>query len=181
MIISRPRHLLCFSAIGIVALAAGSLIACAPEADPTPTPTAAFASEEEAFAAAEEVYRAYNDAGNARRSGQSTPNPQDFLTGTALEGDIEALQLLDAQNLTLEGSVGLLSFTGQAAQIGQSDSSIVALVCLDASQARVVDADGVDLTPGDREDTIAQLVEFAGSPSRLLISSESAEDSSQCR
>src|SRR5690606_38234156 len=41
------------------------LVGCSPEPDPTPTPTAAFASEEEAFAAAEETYRAYIDAFNA--------------------------------------------------------------------------------------------------------------------
>src|SRR5690606_26029635 len=92
-------------------LAAVSLSACAPTPTPTPTPTAAFASEEEAFAAAEEVYRAYNDAGNARRNGESTRNPQDYLIGVALEGDIDALNQLRDTDVRLTGDVGVSSFT----------------------------------------------------------------------
>ena len=57
--------------------------------DPTPTPTAVFTSEEEAFAAAEETYRAYIDAVNARRADpRSEPDPQSFLIGEAQEADI---------------------------------------------------------------------------------------------
>lgn len=45
------------------ALLAGALTACTPEPEPTPTPP--FATEAEAFAAAEATYRAYVDALNA--------------------------------------------------------------------------------------------------------------------
>ncbi|HWV48771.1 MAG TPA: hypothetical protein VN035_04885 [Microbacterium sp.] len=169
------------TAIGIVALVAGSAVGCAPGPEPTPTPTSAFASEEEAFAAAEEVYRAYNDAGNQRLAGSATPNPQDFLTGTALEGDIEALQMLDAEGVTLEGTVTMLSFTGVTAEIASSDASVTAIVCLDASATRVVNRDGRDVTPTTREETIAQMVSFTGAPARLQISAETAAESSECQ
>ena len=44
----------------------GALVGCAPSSEPTPTPTG-FASEAEAFEAAEATYRAYVDATNAQR------------------------------------------------------------------------------------------------------------------
>lgn len=47
----------------VIAVLACSLAACTPEPAPSPTPTG-FASEEEAFAAAEATYRAYVDALN---------------------------------------------------------------------------------------------------------------------
>lgn len=177
---SRTRHLR-LTAIGIVALAAGSLVACSPDPEPTPTPTAAFASEEEAFAAAEEVYRAYNDAGNQRLAGSATPNPQDFLTGAALEGDIDALQVLGSEGLILEGTVSVISFTGTVAEVGASDASISAIVCLDASGTRVIAADGADVTPATREQTLAQVVSFTGSPTDLRISAETAAESDECQ
>ena len=50
----------------LIALAIATTVsACTPEPAPTPTPTG-FASEDEAFRAAEETYRAYVDALNAR-------------------------------------------------------------------------------------------------------------------
>ncbi len=49
----------------LIALAIATTVsACTPEPAPTPTPTG-FASEDEAFRAAEETYRAYVDALNA--------------------------------------------------------------------------------------------------------------------
>ncbi|MET0860918.1 MAG: hypothetical protein ABW091_07810, partial [Microbacterium sp.] len=44
-------------------LASAALSGCTPQPAPTPTPTG-FATEDEAFAAAEETYRAYVDALN---------------------------------------------------------------------------------------------------------------------
>ncbi|MGF6824462.1 hypothetical protein M2317_003391 [Microbacterium sp. ZKA21] len=178
MIPSSTRHR-GLTIIGIVALAAGCLAGCAPEPEPTPTPTSAFASEEEAFAAAEEVYRAYNEAGNERLAGNGSPDPQDFLIGTALEGDIEALRVLDTEGLTLEGTVDMLAFTGISAELA-SDATVTALVCLDASATRVVDSEGVDVTPASREETIAQVVTFTGSMTRLQISAETAAESDEC-
>jgi hypothetical protein len=165
---------------GAVALGLGMLAACAPEPAPTPTPTAAFASEEEAFAAAEEVYRAYNDAGNSRRGGDASPNPQDYLTGSALEGDIDAVNYLQAEGLRLDGDVQLLSFTGVEAFIEGSDLSITGIVCLDTSSTRVLSEDGTDVTPADHADVIAQSVTFMGTSGGLLIASESPMEADGC-
>jgi ABC-type oligopeptide transport system substrate-binding subunit len=51
-------------AAATLALALALTTACAPDPAPTPSPTG-FASQEEAFAAAEATYRAYVDALNA--------------------------------------------------------------------------------------------------------------------
>jgi hypothetical protein len=53
-----------FAAAATLALALALTTACAPDPAPTPSPTG-FASQEEAFAAAEATYRAYVDALNA--------------------------------------------------------------------------------------------------------------------
>ncbi|QTV80967.1 hypothetical protein [Microbacterium sp. NIBRBAC000506063] len=72
-----------------------------PEPEPTPTPL--FSSEEEAFAAAEEVYRAYIDAMNDSRAGEEDINPNIFLTGVALELDREARATAESMGVRLVG------------------------------------------------------------------------------
>src|SRR5690349_16979313 len=87
-----------------VAVVLGTATACQPEPAPSPS-TGAFATQAEAFAAAEETYRAYVDALNERRSNPSGGlDPQTFLTGSALEVDISTQQQLDQAGLTLSGS-----------------------------------------------------------------------------
>ncbi|WP_426182371.1 hypothetical protein [Microbacterium sp. TWP3-1-2b2] len=166
--------------LALLALTASALSACTPTPEPTPTPTAAFASEAEAFAAAEEVYRAYNDAGNARRNGQSDPNPQDFLIGTALEGDIDALNRLETAGLHLVGHVEVASFTPVSAKLEHGDVQVEAVVCLDATETQVIDEDGTDVTPSNRVPVVAQAISFIGVDSELLISMEDSAKEEPC-
>lgn len=168
--------------LALLALAASALSACTPmpEPTPTPTPTAAFASEEEAFAAAEEVYRAYNDAGNARRNGRSEPNPQDFLIGTALEGDIDALNQLEIAGLHLVGEVTVASFTPLSGNIDGSEVQVKAVICLDATDTRVLDDEGTDVTPVDRAGVVAQAVTFIGVDSVLMVAMEDSAKDPAC-
>ncbi len=76
-------------------LAAVTLSACAPTPTPSPTPTAAFASEEEAFAAAEEVYRAYIAASNdVDFQDPSTFEPlADYTTGDYYLDEAQAAEI----------------------------------------------------------------------------------------
>lgn len=166
----------------IVALgvASGLLVGCSPPPKPTPTPTAAFASEEEAFAAAEEVYGLYNDAGNARRDGADTPDPQSFLIGSALEGDIDAHNLLQQRGLAVDGHVRIEFFEGIDATLTSEANEITAIVCLDASQTRVIDGAGADVTPSDRELRVAQEVVFIAVDGALRISHEQSSRASSC-
>lgn len=168
------------AAIGLLLLAGATLTGCSPAPEPTPTPTAAFTSEEEAFAAAEETYRAYNDAGNARRAGDGSPDPQDFLVGAALEGDIDAGNALKEKGLTVTGDVRVESFNGTKATLSGDTAKVVAVVCLDATNARVIDAAGRDVTPLEREPTVAQEVTFMEINGVLRISDESSAEVGRC-
>lgn len=164
--------------LALLALAVVGLSACTPT--PEPTPTAAFASEEEAFAAAEETYRAYNDAGNARRSGESTPDPQDFLIGGALEGDIDALNQLRDADLHLEGVVEVTSFSSITVDLESHPERVIALVCLDTSGTHIVNGSGEDITPAERETKVAQQVTLIAVEDSLRVSAEDSAEDSKC-
>ena len=148
VIISRPRHLR-LVAVGMVALAASSLVACAPEADPTPTPTAAFASEEEAFAAAEEVYRAYIAAFNEvdLRDPATFETLSEFTTGDYQASEREELSEMHAEGYIRGGDIVVVAFTGTSTD---GSSEITARACEDVSATTFTDADGSNLVPSDR-------------------------------
>lgn len=163
-----------------LAVVAAALSGCAPAPEPSPTPTAMFASEEEAFAAAEEVYRAYNEAGNARIAGESSPDPQDFLVGEALEADLDGVRFLQEEGLLLAGVSTLSSFTGVDVAGLNGDPTVQAHVCLDGRELRVVDANGSDVTPSDRDEVVAQLVTFVRVDDQLKITTESDASAKEC-
>lgn len=147
---------------------------------PTPTPTPAFASEEEAFAAAEEYYDAYVAAGNARIGGHQSPNPQDFLVGSALQADLDGVRFLQEQGLHLVGAGALTSFTGVDLRQADGHATVLALACLDTTGVRVIDASGADVTPADRAEVVAQLVEFVSQDGNIQIASESDAKAESC-
>lgn len=156
------------------------LVGCSPQAEPTPTPTAAFASEEEAFAAAEETYRAYNEAGNARREGKTTPDPQDFLVGAALEGDIDGLEYLRLNGLVPQGKTEVVRFVGESSKITPTSTEVFATVCLDVSATRVIHESGQDLTPATRPDLLAQKVSLLHTGQSFQISEEFEGEVTSC-
>ncbi len=162
------------------AVVVGTLVGCGTGPAPEPTPTAAFASEAEAFAAAEQVYRAYNEAANARVRGEPDPDPHDYLSGAALEGDIDAENLLRELHLTARGAATVASFTGAEARIDGSIAEVSGYVCIDVSGLRVLNEEGVDVTPSNRGDVVAQVVVFSGDPSSLMIISESSAEEDSC-
>lgn len=158
-----------FAAVVAVLLATG----CAPEPASTPSPTG-FASEEEAFAAAEATYRAYVDAVNARREDpDSLPDPTDMLTADAYNDHVDTQQALDERGWRVDGatliaSVEHLSVTPDTAEIS---------VCIDASQTRVMDSGGTDVTPPDRDERLQVDVTVVPVSGTLLISRSIATDS----
>lgn len=164
----------------LVAIALSSLLGCAPEPAPVPTPTPAFASEEEAFAAAEEVYRAYNDAVNARSNGTEGADPQRYLTGLALEGDIDTQNLLSSSELHVSGMAVIEAFSGESADIDGDLPTMIGIVCMDVSNVSLIDKSGADVTPLDRGQKIEQRVVFLGAGNALRISNESMVDGSTC-
>lgn len=155
------------------------LAACTPQPEPAPKPTktALFSSDAEAFKAAEETYRAYNNAGNAHRRGEKQ-DPQDYLTGDALEGYISGQRALRDAGLTLEGDVSLMSFTGDPESVEADGRRLRALVCLDLSQSVARFSSG-DPVP-DRPKSVAQEVEMKWLEGSFRISGEYETDNSRC-
>jgi hypothetical protein len=129
-------------------LALGMLAACTPEPEPTPTKTALFTSDEEAFKAAEETYRAYTDAVNS----VDTTDPKTFepvyewLTGTALAPEKESLTLYDSENLTKTGLSSFDSFS----PVSNAAQRIVAQLCLDTGDVDLITSDGKSALPPER-------------------------------
>lgn len=166
------RHL-AGAALGAVVLA---LLAtgCTPDPAPTPSPTG-FASDEEAFAAAEATYRAYVDAVNARRADpESQPDPTSYLTGKALEVDLDGDRQLEAMGLRIEGPSAVTSVLPLSATRGHAE----VLVCLDSSESRLLDEAGVNRTPTDRQDVIGLDVKILWSLKTPLISESTTSESS---
>lgn len=156
------------------------LAACAPSPEPTPTPTALFSSDEEAYAAAEETYRDYNDAGNARLDGESEPNPQDFLIGAALEGDIDGQRELKTAGLNLIGDVRISAFKPVDLSDANDYSQLSATVCLDLTETSVVNDDGTPADLPERPSVIAQLVELTWVDGSYFVSKELEGEASEC-
>lgn len=167
-------------AVGVLStglLALGMLAACTPAPEPTPTKTALFSSDEEAFQAAEETYRAYNAAENAyRRSGSE--DPQDYLIGSALEGYIDGQRALEEAGLTLEGDVAVATFEGDPSSVKQHGKRIMATVCLDISNTTTHSTSEFEIT--DRPPVIAQQVEMTWVDGSYLISKELDAENELC-
>ncbi|WP_345751422.1 hypothetical protein [Microbacterium rhizophilus] len=139
---------------GLVALLALGLAGCAatPAPDPSqsPSPSATgFASEEEAFAAAEDRYRAYNAAVNAYYSGDSSAEPLDFLTGGVRETDAEIRRQAEAAGLRFEGETTLKSIDRGGVTITAGLADVLLNVCVDDTDLRLINADGKDVTLPD--------------------------------
>ena len=164
-------------------LTLGMLSACtpAPEPDPNPTKTALFTSDEEAFKAAEETYRAYMDAVN--KADYADPATFEAVyawnTGTALSSEKKALTLYHAENLTRVGDVTFDKFS----PLSTSDNDVVVQLCLDASNVDLIRADGQSAVPDGRIPRAARKVTFtraATSTQLRIASNHEAEDGFSC-
>ena len=128
----------------------GALVGCAPSSEPTPTPTG-FASEAEAFEAAEATYRAYVDALNeVDLSDPETFEPVFALTtGAANSGARETFSGYHANGWQVEGTTVATLVEADNSTLA-SDESLTLAICLDVSDVRVVDTDGESVVSDDR-------------------------------
>ena len=165
----RMKRRLRIFALAAVCAGVVVLSGCAPAEEPTPTPTAAFASDEEAFAAAEETYRAYVDALNEARDG-SDVDPLAFLVGDALTDSIEIVSLLRENEQTITGKTEVVSFSGERVAEGKT----VGHVCIDVGDTRVLTLDGTDQTPDDRPERAMLEVSFLKVDGQMRIGSSEA-------
>lgn len=165
-------------AVAGVALAAGLIVGCAPEETPPEPSGAMFATEEEAYAAAEEVYRAYNEALNAERAGDVKGNSAEFVVGSAARLDLEAERTLESLGLRLEGDSRVIEVLPVHVDLQAVPQSVEAVVCMDWSKTRVLDSEGADVTPEDRADTSGLEVTFVvvGNDIKISDSQKPAEE-----
>lgn len=165
--------------LALLALAATALSACTPTPEPTPTPSAAFASEEEAFAAAEEVYRAYMDAFNqVDLRDPSTFEPVfQYSTGDYLSSEKESLSQLHAEGHLRDGAIKIVTFEGTVYDGGDH---VEAITCNDVSATTFTDEDGTNLVPKDRPDRYALLLTLVVADSALRIESATPTEDPGC-
>ena len=172
--------------LALVALALAGIVAgCAPTPASTPTPTSGFASDAEAFAAAEETYRAYVDALN--RVDLSDPETFEdvyaWTTGDANAGERRTLSQMHSDGWVVDGETVISGFVGTQFTQDSVLSTVKATVCSDVEQVTVTTADGESVVPGDRPNTYTLNVTFdtdPGSPTELLISSSTSVEGGAC-
>lgn len=136
-----------------LALAAAAMGGCAgPASPPPPEPAPLFASDEEAFAAAEATYRAYEDASNAvDLSAPESFQPMFDLTA----GDFNAMERkglarLHAEGITKQGETRVIYVEAQ--HLAADHSRIEIAVCSDVSAVNLLDATGSSTVNPDRLD-----------------------------
>lgn len=162
----RPHRL-----AAVLALAALlTLTACGPrESSPraTPTPSSTdgpgFASDEEARAAAEAVYREYlrvisNDPDFARL--------REFGTEELVASEEATYEKLTSAGLSGHGQSQVISFVLQQ----NSNAELSAYTCVDVSEVRILNSSGLDVTPPDRPDRSTLLVTFVFENSKPVLS-----------
>jgi len=159
-----------------VLVVAATLTACSP----TPTPTPVFASEDEAFAAAEATYRTFT----ARLNQLDTADPATFVplfelsSGEFERADRRAYATMHANGVVVTGDTKVLSFVGTRSSA--MFAVVEATVCLDVSAVAVVDAAGVSQVDPDRPDVYALNITFVAERKRLLIDSAEVNEATKC-
>lgn len=167
---------------GLVLLAA-LLSGCVGEPDPVET-TPLFASEDEAFAAAEQTYRAYVDALNeVDLSDPATFEPVfAFSTGELNAADRESFSTWHADGLTVVGDSRVALVEGT--NVDENEERVVISVCLDVSGVEVRDAEGnsvVDSARSPIQPLEVSLVPSRADGSMKLTSITSRESGPVCQ
>ncbi|GAB3280782.1 hypothetical protein [Microbacterium lacusdiani] len=152
----------------VAGLVLAGLTGCAPTPAPTPTPTG-FASEDEAFAAAEETYRAYVDELNAYHAGDESADPTTYLADPMLSSERELLEAMEESGVRFDGDVKIVSISHADASIIAGAASVHLYACIDDSQRRVINAAGEDVTPKDVRTRYQVDAEFASRADGLAI------------
>ncbi|WP_300591665.1 hypothetical protein [Microbacterium sp.] len=180
---NRRRPLRAASIVIAAMLGVGALAGCGP-ADPSPTPTpTGFASEEEAFAAAEATYRAYVDALN--QVDLSDPSTFEevyrWTMGDANAGARESFSQMHADGWRVSGESKIVSV--QPPEGGDRPDDVgLAIACLDVSAVTLDDAEGTSVVDPDRPDIQAIAIKVVPWNTRTgaVIQSLDGGDASEC-
>lgn len=167
------------AAFVLLGVLAGGMLGCAPEPEPSPTPTAAFASEEEAFAAAEEVYRAYIAASNeVDLSDPSSFEPlEEFTEGSYQSDEREELSELHAEGVVQTGEIHVIWFHPTTSDL---DSTVEAVACNDVSETDLLDRNGDSLVSPSRPPAYAIKLLFNISDTGLRLAASNAIEDDEC-
>lgn len=158
----RGRRMAGVWAVAAVALALTTACTPAPGPQPSPSPTG-FASEEEAFAAAEETYRAYVDALNqVDLSDPETFEPVYALTtGNFHEDERKLFSEYHAEGYVVSGESTVALVEPLTWEKNVQTATLAA--CVDVSEVELVDSEGKSLVSPDRVDIQSTLVTLTAS------------------
>ena len=131
--------------VAALAVAVVALASCAPGPAPTPTPSAPFATEDEAFAAAEATYRAYVDALNqVDLSDPETFEPVYALTTGELNAtDRQNFSEWQASGVKIDGDGSVTSI--ELVEVTRDVGKVTVHACYDVSKVDVLGPDGASL------------------------------------
>lgn len=122
-----------------------------------------FASDEEALAAAEELYGQYLAAENQLGAGgwNDISLIKPYVRGAALADEIQTAQDLSAKGYHQVGDISYDTATLQQAEIAESGQVVLTVyLCLDVSGAGIVDATNQTIDVGERPGRLALEIEF---------------------
>ena len=168
-----------FAAAATLALALALTTACAPDPAPTPSPTG-FASQEEAFAAAEATVRGYFDASN--QVDLADPRTYEALfaltTGEQNAFDRKRYSEYNAEGLSMRGASEVLSVT----PVSWDPTEGIAVVdaCVDVSSVEISRRDGSSAISPDRPDQQSLEVILHDEKNAFLIESISGGGRESC-
>lgn len=151
------RHLVVAVVAALAVAAAGALTGCVPgkpAVTPAPTSTSGspvFASDEEALAAAEEAYRAYLAVSDqiANDGGADPERIAALVTSERLADELRGSETFETQGIRTEGSTKFENLGLQEVQ-DRGSVRVSFYACWDASDVRVLNDLGEDITPADR-------------------------------
>lgn len=148
-----------------------------PTLPPTPDSTPIFSSEEEALAAAQAAYEAYQAAVDEALQTLDDSRLSEVATGAALSAASESVAGLVEEGSRQEGTTRVVSTTPtdlSALTSPTSTSPIQIYACLDLTGVRIVNLDGSSSQSG--VDGFPTLVTFSLNEQRLLVSEEAVWD-----
>jgi hypothetical protein len=166
------------TALGLTLTLGAALAACAPDDPvnpPTPSPsrTPVFASDEEALAAAEELYGKYLQAENALGAGgwQDISLVEPYVRGEALADEVDTAASFSSKGYRQVGEIVFDSTEIQHVEENGPGSLLVTIyLCLDVSSADIVDSTGESIVGPDRPDRLALEIDIDDVDTDLKIS-----------
>ena len=140
-----------------------------PTLPPTPTATPIFASEEDALAAAEAAYAEYLDVASMITAdyGENPQRIAPYVTETQLANELDTAEYYRTNGFRVEGVPAVTNAVLQQYDQDGPVAYVAFYVCLDVSSTRVLDRDGLDVTPA-RQDIGALEVLMVGPSAREL-------------